>query len=308
VVAVSKRFSASSAAQLMQCPGSANLELAIPGYVAPVVDPMKGAKGLGTSVHAAIEYILNLSDDEFPEVFQILEIYMELGWRKRRAIAASRKAIQTWLDELVAAGLWIPDHSVKIIKFLRLIEPAQFAPASLRFIHETVAKIVYIRGNLPNGDAWSELQMTAGWLPSRPGTTADYIICNHEEVYIFDVKNGKIPVYAEGNKQLLFYLRSFLFWLDVRPGHFKKMIVIIMQPGNESYWEVSLEELLHFEEQAILADQKILRKDLTLRPGDHCTFCPANPHSRGDKGSKMCPVMMTMLYPPVIDEDEILEM
>jgi hypothetical protein len=56
---------------------------------------------------------------------------------------------------------------------------------------------------------------------------------------------------------------------------------------------------------AIDADRRIMRKELTLRPNDHCTFCPANPHTRGDKGNVMCPAMMNKLYPPVIDEDEI---
>ena len=50
----------------------------------------------------------------------------------------------------------------------------------------------------------------------------------------------------------------------------------------------------------------MLAGDTTLVPNDHCTFCPANPHSRGDKGSPLCPPMMQKLYPFDVDEDAIL--
>ena len=46
---------------------------------------------------------------------------------------------------------------------------------------------------------------------------------------------------------------------------------------------------------------------MALNPGDHCKFCAANPHTRGDKGTIMCPPMMDILYPRVtVDEEEIL--
>jgi hypothetical protein len=35
-------------------------------------------------------------------------------------------------------------------------------------------------------------------------------------------------------------------------------------------------------------------------------FCPAYPHSRSEKGKPLCPATMALLYPPIIDEDEIL--
>ena len=59
-------------------------------------------------------------------------------------------------------------------------------------------------------------------------------------------------------------------------------------------------------QRAIRTDMLIANKNLSLRPSDHCTFCPANPHTRGDKADMKCPAMMEMLYPPVIDEDDIL--
>lgn len=46
----------------------------------------------------------------------------------------------------------------------------------------------------------------------------------------------------------------------------------------------------------------------TFSPGDHCKFCPANPHGRGAKGKPYCPAMMGLLYPqPAVNYDEMLE-
>ena len=61
---MAKRFSASSAAQLMQCHGSAHLELAIPGYVEPTRDEMAGAKGVGTRMHDSFKEFTSWSDKD----------------------------------------------------------------------------------------------------------------------------------------------------------------------------------------------------------------------------------------------------
>ena len=53
-------------------------------------------------------------------------------------------------------------------------------------------------------------------------------------------------------------------------------------------------------------EQKILTRDKTLSPSDHCTFCPAYPHSRSEKGRPLCPVTMQLLYPDPFDEEEVL--
>ena len=56
------------------------------------------------------------------------------------------------------------------------------------------------------------------------------------------------------------------------------------------------------------AEQKIIAGDPTRTPSDNCTFCPANPHSRSDKGRPLCPEMMQLLYPMGYDEAAILDL
>ena len=44
--------------------------------------------------------------------------------------------------------------------------------------------------------------------------------------------------------------------------------------------------LATFMAEAIKADEEITAGVTTLVPGDHCTFCPANPHGRGPRGRR----------------------
>ena len=56
-----KRFSASSAAQLMACPASGNLDKAIPNWREPERDDTKGAKSKGHAFHEWLSQIITFS-------------------------------------------------------------------------------------------------------------------------------------------------------------------------------------------------------------------------------------------------------
>jgi hypothetical protein len=64
--------------------------------------------------------------------------------------------------------------------------------------------------------------------------------------------------------------------------------------------------LAEFMREAIAAQDSLLAGQLVFSPGDHCQFCPANPHSRAAKGTPMCPAMMQVLYPAPFDEAALL--
>lgn len=152
-----------------------------------------------------------------------------------------------------------------------------------------------------------EEEVVAEWLPSKPRTTVDLVLYTRDELHIWDWKWGKIPQPVEGNPQLLFYARSFI---HLAPKA-KFVTLHVAQPLADGYtqWVVSMQDLAAWAVEAIAADKRILDGDLTLVPSDDgCTFCPANPHSRGDKGTPLCPVMMDVLYPNRIDADAILDL
>ena len=151
-----------------------------------------------------------------------------------------------------------------------------------------------------------EQTVTADWLSARPETTADLVLHVQDEMHIIDLKTGKIPVEVAGNQQLLFYAASYG---PLAPSA-KGVMLHIVQPwaDNMESWFATAAEIQRFMDEAQIAEYNIGQGDVTFVPGDHCMFCPANPHSRAAKGSPSCPVLMQMYYPvETVDTAAILE-
>ena len=311
---MAKRFSASSAAQLMQCHGSAHLELAIPGYVEPTRDEMAGAKGVGTRMHDSFKEFTLWDDTELGELSFLVRAYSQLNWRKRRKYLADVSDTE--------AALWFIDHMPYTPHgdrerytawLVELDKDEQLPPKMLQYV---VDAIRYYRTLLQNLNIWNKTQqvhaeksLTCGWLESRPLTTPDVVIVTDDTLDVLDWKTGTIPVDPRDNDQLMFYLASALN-AYVQESEWPKyaLRVHIVQPGNQDFVRVSYQELMDWMQEAAAADAAILQKDLMLKPGSHCTFCPANPHSRGDKAAPWCPPMYSMLYPDTTNNDEILDL
>ena len=146
----------------------------------------------------------------------------------------------------------------------------------------------------------------ADWLDVPTPTTVDLVLHTQDEIHVLDLKAGKIPVEVIDNEQLLFYGASFGH-LAPKAKHFTLHILQPWADGNSS-WEVSTLRMAQFMDEAREAQRKVLAGDTTFGPSDHCMFCPANPHSLGDKGAPRCPAQMQLLYPQPLDEDEILNL
>lgn len=151
-----------------------------------------------------------------------------------------------------------------------------------------------------------EQTVKATWLVQQPDTTADLVLYTQDEIHILDAKWGKIRVEAVDNVQLLYYA---VCYAPLAPKA-KGVWLHIMQPYADNYesWFVDTNVLRQFMDQAIQAEAKILAGDITFGPSDNCTFCPANPHARTEKGKPLCPAMMQILYPPIVHDDEILNL
>lgn len=240
-VPIVERFSASRAAQLMACHGSANLELSIPGWVPPVIDREKGAKGKGSRLH---EYLEGTSD---------------LTARDLRCLAE--------------ALLYMAD--------LR----------SRRRFH-----------------VLKEETVEATWLQSKPRTTVDVVLYTADELHIVDYKTGMIEVSPINNEQLMYYALCFAHLAPKADGVHLHIVQPWTKESNMTEWFISAADLQDFMLLAQAAEKEILSGSTVLSPSDHCTFCPANPHSRSDKGRPMCPPMMQLLYPQHFDESAILDL
>lgn len=151
-----------------------------------------------------------------------------------------------------------------------------------------------------------EETVEAVWLNVPTMTTIDLVLYTQDEIHVIDWKWGRIPVDVIDNEQLLFYGRTVAGLAPKAKG----VTLHIVQPraNNMASWWVDTTRLMQFTDEAIAAQDAILAGSTKFQPSDHCTFCPANPHTRGLKGSPLCPEMMQLLYPQHVDEDEMLNL
>lgn len=292
-----KRFRASNAGQLMACPGSANLELAIKGYEDPP-EKTTGAAPIGTAAHELMERYTGLDEDALDEYYDATMKFQALHHTKRKPIA----------NDMNVTLKYIGDNGWKQIDIHWFRDLQQFTPKMMRFIAECAARILELKTEYASlgyeFETKSEVNTEAAWLESKPKVTTDVVFYGPGLLHVIDYKTGQIPVDAAGNAQLLFYAATLL---HLSPD-VDEVVVEIIQPGHSSTWIVRRKFLNHWMKQAQDADRRVTDKDLTLNPGEHCTFCPANPHSRGDKSVARCPAKYNQLYPPRVDTDEIFDL
>lgn len=233
-----ERFSASNAARHIACPASANLDLAIPGWVKPIENRNEdNAANRGTLMH---------------------ELFAKITELPAREMAAAAEAI-AYVAELRSTR-----------RFKVLIEQS----------------------------------IKATWLTSEPDTTVDLVLYTQDEIHVIDWKWGKVRVEVTDNAQLMYYALCFAPLAPKAKG----VTLHIVQPNadNMNSWFADTATLATFMGTATKTEKLLLSGDVTFGPSDNCFFCPANPHSRGQKGTPLCPTMLGMLYPPLMDTDEIL--
>lgn len=223
----------------MACPGSADLEAAIPGFEPPEKNE-NGRKGEGHRIHDLLANIITMPLRDVEKMIAALDFVAKLRRARRFKVLAEEPAV-------------------------------------------------------------------AEWLVSKPTTTVDLVLYVQDEIHVIDWKTGAIQVDAYENEQMMYYARTHVHLAPKAKGVWLHIVQPWAKGGNSS-WFCDANRLAKFTVDALAAEQKIANGDLSLHPSDSCTFCPANPHSRGDKGTRMCPSMMQMLYPMTVDEDAILNL
>jgi len=287
------RFSASYASRYNNCHGSANLEEAIPGFIMPESNET-GRKGLGTQLHEIFAEVLSSKADLIDVAICLEQLADVWGWKRTELIKDEKKYIVWWFMQYKS----MPpiEHKVlgNLIQYIPKSEKAEAhehstPPRLIRFLAEAIRKVKEITDPLESWDILIETKRSASWLITEPSTTVDLIIYNDDVIYIIDLKMGDIPVSPFMNEQLMYYAMTFR-----RPN--QEMFLVILQRNNIDEWELPRKVLLEWVEKMQTSERAILDGDLSLKAGSHCTFCPANPHTRGDKGNKACPAMMSLLY------------
>lgn len=123
------------------------------------------------------------------------------------------------------------------------------------------------------------------------GGTADFIAFRPGHLIIIDLKYGKDPVFARGNKQLRIYALGVFYewdWLYA----FETIEIRICQPrvaGGLTTWTISREELLEFADEARAAWRR------SWQPRHLLTRSPSTKGCRWCAASATCPALYLFL-------------
>jgi hypothetical protein len=292
------RFSASYANRYHKCHGSANLEEAIPGFQYPERND-DGWKGVGTQLHEIFADAVSPGEGLREKAKFLREISER---RDRIKLLSDKKAYIVWWFMLYKVA---PPIAYEIAVALVYQVPVKDASGSVtgtrdkavepRYVVAMAEAIEYVADLIDTMDADSleilvEVKTTAEWLSTKPKTTVDLVIKDKYVMHVLDLKMGEIEIDATNNTQLMYYAWTF------GGVNYPEVKLHIMQRNNTNDWTISFAKLHEWSNEMKESERAILGGDKKLTPGGHCTFCPANPHSRSDKGSKACPAMLTMLY------------
>ena len=298
------RFSGSYISRYMNCPGSAVLSEAIPGFESE--DNRRKATTRGTRLHQVFQNILE-GETELTEAAAMLLKLADVFGKKRIALLVDETAYITWWF-LAEENYCEPPVPYSTIKLLHEIIPEttkydeendiyevipekvnQTSPALIRFLAEALLFVHEIREDREGARLIVEETRVANWTDTKPETTADLVMTDGKTLDVFDFKTGTIPVDAAHNDQLLYYAQTYL-------TEEVEVNLYILQPKNTSIWALSDGYLETWRNQALEAEQRIIEGDRTLRPGSHCQFCPANPYSKGELGNPKCPAQIEVLF------------
>ena len=291
------RFSASYASRYNHCHGSANLTQSIPGFIYPE-DNDNGRKGMGTNLHNFFANAIS-SELDLKLVATLLKALAAVWGPKRTKLIKDKKEYIIWWFSIKGEMAPVPHEWLDwFIQYVPKSETAEAhehptPPRYIVFLAEALLKVESIIESFPvREDVMMQVEekRQATWLVTEPKTTVDLIIHDAHTMYVIDLKMGDIDVMAEGNEQLMYYAQTW------RLPTFKRIVVMILQRNNINEWELTDHDLDQWIIGMVNSERRILDGDLSLKPGDHCKFCPANPHGRGDKGNKSCPAMLQLIY------------
>jgi len=135
----------------------------------------------------------------------------------------------------------------------------------------------YVR-SIPSAELLVERRVDfSQWVPDGFGT-ADTVLLYDNVIHIVDLKYGKgVHVNAENNPQAALYaLGAYADYGFVADIDTVRISIVQPRRDNISEWELSLEDLLRFGEQAAHAAEAALAPNAPRIPGEkQCRFCKA---------------------------------
>lgn len=286
------RLSASYVSRYHNCHASANLTEALPGFVHPERNN-NGMKGTGSLLHGVFEVIVKTCEDLEAAATCLRWVASYWGPKRRDLLQDEKAYITEWFLKYKTA----PPIDVNVLQPFILTKEGRdgaaivttVEPRRIEFLADALDEVARITSTLENPKIFVEEKKSADWLETAPYTTADLIITDGDHMYVIDLKMGDIEVSPIENEQLMYYAKTFITTET-------EVTLVILQRKNISDWDVSVEALNGWADKIRESERQIQEGDLTFTVGSHCTFCPANPVGRGDKGNVFCPKMLQVQF------------
>lgn len=190
-------------------------------------------------------------------------------------------------EQLIQNGKVTPAHKGKVTKFYKETgldgDYAQMEKALEPYVDFVKEEFAEARKTDEGAQLLTEqrVDMTE-WIPGGFGTT-DVAIIGGKTLHIIDLKYGKgIPVFAEGNSQLMLYALGTLAMLDmIYDIDTVKMTIYQPRLDNVSSDTITADRLRAWGEDVVKPGAELaLSDDAPMAAGDWCQFCPARKDCR----------------------------
>ena len=174
-------------------------------------------------------------------------------------------------NHYVGKKIAFDDHGEEVVWPITK-EMADYVDDYVNFVRErAVGKILHVECKLSIGHITGE--------PNATGTSDVVIIDREQEaIEVIDLKYGMgVRVDAENNEQMQFYALGALYEYELI-SDFSWVTMVIHQPrlNHVSEWNIPVDQLRRFEDEARHAADKVRWEEPTFNPSEkQCRFCKA---------------------------------
>lgn len=227
----------------MRCTGSLSLERDIP-------DRGSHYAAEGTAAHAVADWILSRSIDD-------QDAYELVGQFVARVDGKDVLLAKTSLTDIWEVDGPMVEHGLDFVRLVRSYAQGSLNPMIATDQRYDFSHVI----DVPNSFG-----------------TADAVVLDGDTLIVIDYKYGMgVKVDAEHNEQLQLYALGALHQYEI-VADIQHVMMVIHQPrmNHVSEWQITVDQLRQFGEEAKLKAQNILAGVIDYEPGEkQCKFCKA---------------------------------